>query len=162
MKEHSLFKRSILKGLILAVIISLVLVVPVMAQAVDPPAQPEESINQLLVAFLSLSGFGGLVAVLVNVGKTTGLVKDGKAPIFVTGLNLLGLVILFVVRLVAPEFDLGEVDALAGTFAQVLVVVLSFIVQLGSSKITHSILKGAPVIGKSHSVLDEHSIQSYG
>lgn len=76
--------------------------------------------NALLVLFGSLGGVGALVAALVNVGKTVGLVKDGQAPTVSTGLNLVGLVVVFVLGVVAPE-KIAGVSQYAGQFSEVLI-----------------------------------------
>ncbi|MEW6649315.1 MAG: hypothetical protein AB1453_03895 [Chloroflexota bacterium] len=153
--------RLILVILMVILPLAAMLVTPVMAQSGEPPV-PEQDVNQLLVSFLSLAGVGALISALVNVGKTIGWVKDGQAPVVVTGLNLVGMVALFALRLVRPDFDIGAADDLAQGIAQVLTVVLGFVIQLGSSRLTHAAVKNVPIVGKSYSTFDEHSIRSYG
>lgn len=106
------------------------------------------TIDQLVALFLSLGGVGTLVAALVNALKTVGVVKDGQAQTFSLGFNLVGLVALFALGLFAPDADLAGIDATAAQVAQLLTIVVGLVVQLGGSKIAHSVLKGAPVIGK--------------
>lgn len=109
------------------------------------------SIEQLVTLLLSLGGVGTLVAAIVNALKTSGVVKDGQAPTFVLGFNLLGLVILFLVGLFAPATDLTQLDSTAAQVAQLLTIVVGLLVQFGGSKLAHGTFKGVPVIGKSFS-----------
>lgn len=111
------------------------------------------SVESLLAAFLALGGVGALIAALVNIAKTVGWVKDGQAPAVATGLNLLGMILLFVVGIVAPDFDVEGANQFAAQLANVLVVVFGFAWQLISSRITHEkALKGAPLVGKSYAL----------
>ena len=108
-------------------------------------------LNDLLLQLGTLAGFGALVAVLVNLGKQAGLVKDGQAPIYSTGLNLAGLVALFVLKVFVPAQDVGQLDSVAAGLAQALAALAGLIVQLGGAKAAHALLRGFPVIGKSYS-----------
>jgi len=105
----------------------------------------------LLSQFLALAGVGALLSFLVNVGKTVGLVKDGQAANWVTGLNLAGLVALFVLKVFVPSADIGEIDGLAATIAQIGVLVLGLVTQLLGSKLAHASVRGTWAIGKSFS-----------
>lgn len=105
----------------------------------------------LLVEFLKLAGFATLVTVLINVGKTLGWVKDGAAPNISLGFNLVGLVALYALRLFRPDADMGYIDGVLGTLAQIVTLVAGLVVQLGASKLAHKAVQGTPVIGKSFS-----------
>lgn len=108
--------------------------------------------NSLLTLFGSLGGIGALVAALVNIGKTVGWVKDNQAPTWVTGLNLAGLILVFVLGIFAPDMKIAGVDQFAGQLAIVLVTVFGFVWQILASKLTHSALKGTVLVGKSFTV----------
>jgi len=103
----------------------------------------------LATQFLSLAGVGLLVAVLINVGKTAGLVKDGTAPTWSLGINLAGLVALFVLKVFAPQVDVSNLDSVAGQVAQILTIAVGLFVQLGGSRLGHELVKNIPLIGKS-------------
>lgn len=110
------------------------------------------NIGDLMGVFGALGGVGALIAALVNVLKTVGVVKDGQAPTVSTGLNLAGMVLLFAVGVIKPDFDLAGADKFAGDLAFVLVTVVGFVWQLIASRLTHEqALKGIGVIGKSFS-----------
>jgi len=106
--------------------------------------------EDFLSTFGSLGGVGALIAAIVNVLKTTGLVKDGQAPTWVVGFNLLGMILLFALGIFQPNADIAGMDETAGQLAVVLFTVFGFVWQLISSKVAHSALKGAPVLGKSY------------
>jgi hypothetical protein len=108
-------------------------------------------VSGLLSQFLALAGVGAFFAFLVNVGKTVGLVKDGTAPNWVAGLNLAGLVALFVLKVFVPSADIGQLDGLAATIAQIGVLVLGLVTQLLGSKLAHASVRGTWAIGKSFS-----------
>lgn len=108
-------------------------------------------INTLVAQLVALAGVGTLIAVLVNLGKQVGIVKDGQAPIASTALNLAALVGLFLLKVFKPETDPTQLDAVAAQVAQLLTLVFGLFVQLGGAKLGHELLKGVPVVGKSFS-----------
>lgn len=114
----------------------------------------------LLVTFTALAGVGAFVALLVNVLKTAGVVHDGDAKTWATGLNLVGLVALYILRLVRPDVELAQVDQVAATVAQIGVLVLGLVAQLGVSQATHAIVKGVPLVGTSHTAQEPPSFTS--
>ncbi len=102
---------------------------------------------------MALGGFAALIAVVINVLKTLGVVKDGQAGTWATGLNLAGLIGLFVAGIVAPEFEVAGLDATLAQIAEILSLIFAFIIQNWVSKGTHNVFSGGkvPVIGKSYS-----------
>ncbi len=108
--------------------------------------------EDLLVQWSGLAGFAALIAFLVNVLKSAGLVKDDQAKNWVAGLNLLGLAGLLALRVYAPEVDVLKIDAEVSQFTEVALVVFAYVIQLLSSKAAHSAARGTWLIGKSYSV----------
>jgi len=108
-------------------------------------------IADLLMKWSTLVGIAALIAVVINILKVVGVVKDGQAATWSTGLNLVGLAVLLLLGVFKPELDMGEVDTLAGSLANVLTVIMGFVLQLGGSKLMHSLLRGVPLIGKTNS-----------
>lgn len=106
-------------------------------------------LTDLVLQLGSLVGVGTLITVIVNLLKLTGAVKDGQAANWSTGLNLIGLAVLFVIGIYKPQFDLGQADAVAAQVAQILTLVFGLVVQLWSSKGSHGLLRGVPLVGKS-------------
>jgi hypothetical protein len=107
----------------------------------------------LAVQFASLAGFAALVAVLINLLKTVGVVKDGTAGKWSAGLNLIGLMVLLLLRVFVPSLATEQINGIAGQVSTVLVIVLGFVVQFYTSSDVHDALATAniPVIGKSYS-----------
>jgi Mg2+/Co2+ transporter CorB len=109
------------------------------------------SLEALLTLVMSLAGVGSLVAVLVNIGKAVGLVKDGQAPMYTTGAGLLVMVILFIAGIIKPDFDVAGTDTVVGQVAQILSMIFSLVWPLISARLTHNAIKGTPILGKSYS-----------
>lgn len=110
-----------------------------------------QDILNLLLQFGQLAGLAALIAALVNVFKTFGLVKDGDAGRWSAALNLVGITALVGLRIFAPAVTLEVVDANAAALANILLIVLGYVVQIGVSQKTHFTLSAAkvPLIGKS-------------
>jgi len=109
----------------------------------------ELEMEELFLQFSGLVGFAALVAFVVNALKTVGIVKDGQAQNWVAGFNLLGLVGLFVLRVLSPDMDVTLLDEQLGEFANVMVIVFAYIVQMLGSKLSYFAVKNLPLIGKS-------------
>ena len=107
---------------------------------------------QLLLIFGSLVGFPAAVALVVNVLKTIGVVKDDTSENWVAGLNVAGLAVLFGLKIFAPNFDVLGGDATLARIVEALQILVGLLVQLGVAKFTHQkVLKGLPIIGTSFS-----------
>jgi uncharacterized membrane protein len=109
-------------------------------------------ITQLVIVVLAVGGFGALVSAGVNVLKVVGLVKDGDAPTWITGFNLLGVIALYVASAFKLPFDLEIIGPQMGIVAQFLVALGQLIIMFGGSKLFYAVARGAPLIGKSHSI----------
>lgn len=107
--------------------------------------------NDLLLQLTGLAGFAALVALVINVLKTFGVVKDDTAELWSAGGNLLGLVALYLLRLFNPEFDVPGADAQVTTFVNAVTPLVGYILMLLSSKLSHFAVRGVPVVGKSFS-----------
>lgn len=109
-------------------------------------------LGSLVAQFMTLAGVGALIAFVVNALKVAGVVKDGTATSWATGLNLVGLVVLFVLKVFVPAADVGQLDGLAATIAEIGVLVLGLITQLLGSKLAHAAARGTWMIGRSYSL----------
>ena len=95
-------------------------------------------------------GAGALIAIVINVLKYFGVVKDGEAPKWNAGLNL-GLIVVFVaVQLIWPSQSLQVIDTNLGLVAAILSFVFGYVLEIGSSKVAHAAVSGIPLIGKSY------------
>lgn len=112
---------------------------------------PTLDLPGLLGQWAILGGFAAVIALLINVGKTIGLIKDGQAPNWSLGLNLAGLVVFFLVKVFAPDTDVTAANDVANQLAQAGVIILTVVMQLATSKGTNAAVRGTKVIGKSHS-----------
>jgi len=96
--------------------------------------------EQLLAQLAAMGGLAALFAVVVDFLKRFNVVKDGDAPTWVTGFNLVALVGLFIAGLF--KVDVTSIDPLVRNVAQILALVLSLIGQVGISRFTHYSLAG--------------------
>lgn len=112
-----------------------------------------EGLLSFVEQLMALGGFAALIAVVINVLKSVGVIKDGQAGTWAAGMNLAGLIGLFVAGIVAPEFEVAGLDANMAQIAEILSLIFAFILQNWVSKGTHSVFSsgGVPVIGKSYS-----------
>lgn len=153
MKLHRIFTTLfILFLVILAASVPAIVVqaAPAFPQEAQPPAPVD--IDALVSSLPGLAGVAALITLLVNVGKRFGLVKDGQAPTWSAGLNLLALIGLFIAQVTGYTNLIPIIDEQAGSLALALSAVLAFVFQLFASRIAHdNALAGAPLIGTSHS-----------
>lgn len=117
--------------------------------------------EQLIATFASLGGVAALIAVLINIGKTIGWVKDGQAPTWSAGANLIGLIALFVLQATGHTDLVPGLDTQASELAAVLTAVFGYVWQLIVSINAHRALKGAAVIGKSFSLEHQEPPSEY-
>lgn len=106
----------------------------------------------LVVQLTALAGFAALIAFVINLGKVVGFVKDGTAEKWSAGLNLVGLIILFSVKIFRPDLDIEGIDQTLLQVANIGTYILGFVLQLGVSKFSNYAVKGVPIIGKSYSL----------
>lgn len=107
------------------------------------------SLDQLLPLYLALAGTAALIAVVINILKKFGIVKDGDAPTWSLVLNLVGFV-LFVVANIAG-LDVAGIDNVLASVASLLAALLGLIGQFGITKIANAGVRGVPLIGYSYS-----------
>jgi hypothetical protein len=112
-----------------------------------------ENLFSLFEQLMALGGVAAAIALIVNVLKTIGVVKNGQAGTWAAGLNLVGLIGLFVAGVVAPEFDIPGLDATIAQVVEILRLIFAFIVQNWISKSTHDVFSSGevPIVGKSFS-----------
>lgn len=105
--------------------------------------------SDLLTQWSALVGMAALIAVLINLLKLAGLVKDGDAQTWSAALNLLGMAALFLLKVIRPEFDPARVDQQLEGLAKIAMLIIGYISQLLASKTTHLAVKNVPLIGAS-------------
>ena len=115
--------------------------------------------QSLLTQWMGLAGIAALIAVVINVLKLAGVVKDGSAQTWSAGLNLAGMAALLLLKIFRPEIDLSGIDQQAAALAEVAMVVLGYLTQLLSAKLAHLAVKRVPLIGASFSAGEEAQTQ---
>lgn len=105
-----------------------------------------------LQVLAGLVGFSALLATLINFLKSINLVKDGQAKYYSVGANLLVLVLLVVNDTFGLGVNLVEVDGFMAQAGEIVTKLFELFVMLGGSKLTHNLVRGLPVLGKSHSL----------
>jgi len=108
--------------------------------------------DSYLQVLSGLVGFSALLAVLINAAKSVGLVKDGQAKNYSVVANLVVLVLLVANDVFGLGVNLGEVDGFMAQAGVVAEKVFELFLMLGGSKLVHNVVKGVPVLGKSHSL----------
>lgn len=107
-----------------------------------------ETLLPLVQEWSALLGVAALIVVIINMGKVVGLINPADAPKWSMGLNLIGLGILFALKIFVPDANVSGMDEQIGMFAQVATTVFAYVMQLGGSKLFYEGLKGVPFIGK--------------
>lgn len=107
--------------------------------------------EEVVVLVVALTGFAALISFIINALKVFGVVKEDTALTWITGANLLLTLVVYGFKLFRPDFDFETIDPIAQEIATVGTFILTFVLQLLSSKMTHTVVRGTPVIGKSFS-----------
>jgi len=107
--------------------------------------------ENVLLEVMSLVGFSALASLIVNVLKLLHVVQDGTADKWVAGINAIGVVALYVVRLFIPEFAVAPIDSVLYEVAVVGGFLMTYVGMLWGSKFTYTQTRGLPGIGKSFS-----------
>lgn len=72
----------------------------------EPPAPVEfPDVTQLFAALVGIPGFALLASAIINALKKLGWVKDGQSGAWLTGFNLLGVVLLFIAGVFNIQYD---------------------------------------------------------
>ena len=111
-------------------------------------------LKDLVLQLGTLGGVGLLIPAVINILKSLNVVKDGTAPTWSAGLNLLALLGLFLVHVIDPAGavdKIGIADTLAGQIAQIAVLVFGLYLQIKVSGWGHQTLRGIKLVGKSYS-----------
>lgn len=129
---------------------------PAVVAAAGVPPLPAETFNivvMIMLGFASLIGVSKLIAAVINLLKTIGVVKDGTSAKWAAALNLLAFLTLVLLGVFRPDLTMELLDGYAGQIAAILLFVLGFISQIVGSQSAHIALSNArvPLIGKSFS-----------
>ena len=119
------------------------------AQTPEPTAL--DIILKIALGFASLAGVSSLVAVLVQIFKLVGLVRDGTANKWTAAFNLIAFIGLVYFGVFQPSVAVEVLDGYAAQIAQIALFVLGFVVQMTTSKPVYVAFKSAqvPLLGTS-------------
>lgn len=111
-----------------------------------------DAILAVILQFATLAGVGALLAAIVNVLKVFGVVTDGTAGRWFAGLSLAAIAVLVYLKLFQPGIAIEFVDNQAAVLAQILLLILGFVVQLGAGVTSHKLFAELrlPLIGRSN------------
>lgn len=109
-------------------------------------------LSALLALFVTLGGVAALVAVVINILKVFGIVKDGTAgnwSLVLNGVAFVVMVALGMFAKITPE----QFDAVAQQVATILIALLALLTQFGLTAKLHTVVAnaGIPLFGKSYS-----------
>ena len=116
-----------------------------------------EFVKACAALFATLAGVASFVVFLVNFLKAVKLVKDGTADIWFKTLNFAAFVLLVAQQLFFPQFDILQLDKIAGLLAElgkyVLPMVLTVLFPVASQYggYLHRQVRGVPIFGSSYS-----------
>ena len=116
--------------------------------------------EQIIVQVAAMAGFAALITLLVNVGKVIGWVKEDMALVVSSGANLILILVVYGFQLFRPDFNFGTLDPIMAQAALVGNLVLTYVIQLMTSKVTHETVRGLPIIGKSFSFDREEAFEN--
>lgn len=143
---------------VLFVLVALLVVlamVPLPVHAAQAGASPGvlDLIMKVALGFASLVGAAKLNAVIVQVLKFVGLVKDATASQWTAGLNLLLFFVLVYFGVFQPQLAFEVLDGYAAQLSEIALFVFGFVVQMTGSKPTYDQLKASrlPVLSYSYS-----------
>lgn len=111
---------------------------------------------EVIIEFLKLGGVAAVMSVLVNLGKSVGIVKEGKVDYWVAGMQVIGVGVAAYFGFTKPDLVaewLKVADEEAQKIATVIGYILSVIVAIKQSGFEYkNFLRGLPVVGKSFSI----------
>ncbi len=147
-------RSLVVKSLIVLSVLVLSALIPFSIALAAPLGQgaPVTDLNSLVLEFASLAGVGGLVAFVINALKQFNVVRDGQAPTWSVGINVGLLIVLYGLKVFAPSVDVLKLDGVAASLAQIGIIILGLVTQLGGTKVANSAVRGSPFIGYSHTL----------
>lgn len=109
----------------------------------------------LLIA--GLAGLGAFISMLVNVLKIIGVVKENQGEVWFQSISLVVFIAVTIVYLWGIPINWGEVDS----WLVLLTTILGFVFEILAGRLTHSVIRGTPIIGYSFGKEEERSQDNY-
>ena len=104
-------------------------------------------LEEILKLIAGMAGLGAFTSMLINLLKAVGLVKDGQSEQAFKIADLVIFVIVTVIYLTKAPVDWAQVDE----WLVLLTALLGYVVSVLGGQLTHSTIKGTPLIGYSYS-----------
>ena len=104
-------------------------------------------LEEILMIIAGMAGLGAFVSMLINLLKAIGLVKDGQSEKAFKIADLVVFVVVMVLYLTRMPIDWAQVDQ----WLILLTALLGYVVSVLGGQLTHSTIKGTPLIGYSYS-----------
>lgn len=117
-------------------------------------------LEKVIVEVAALVGFAMLITLLINVAKWIGWIKEGYADKVAAGANLILILVVYGFKLFKPEFDFLALDPIVQEAATVGTLIFTYILQLFGGQLTHAVVRGLPIVGKSFSQEREEFLES--
>jgi hypothetical protein len=140
---------------VIALLLAFLIVSPAFALQTEPPAVPTipDVVLSVFLQFLTLAGVGALLAAIINILKVFKVVTDNTAGAWLAGLSLVAIAVLVYFKLFQPGITIEWLDAQAAVVAQILLLILGYVVQLFAGFKSHQLFATLriPLIGKSYS-----------
>ena len=99
--------------------------------------------EQITLIVAGLAGLGGVISILVNLLKMSGVVKPGTSDQWFAGINFAVFTGVAVVYILQYPVNWGQVDE----WLRLLAGLLGLLVQMLGGRLTYEVLRGTPVIG---------------
>lgn len=148
--------KKIFVVLLAVLFVAAFMVMPAFAQGLHQESQPLDLTGALLYAGQFVLGSLAIAAAatfLTNTAKAGGLVTDTQALTWVSTINFILIITVFLLKLFVPGFDLGIFERVADGIAKqgpgFVLPLMPLLVAF--SKWIHSAIKGVKVIGTSRS-----------
>lgn len=111
------------------------------------------TLTQFINGVLAMGSITGVVVILINLGKSVGLVKDGDALLWNQGLHAAIYIVLILWFVIHPDVGLDQVDIMAQQVSQFggsLLALVPLLIALGG--LVNQGIRGFPFVGFSHSL----------
>jgi len=104
-------------------------------------------LEEIVMIIAGMAGLGAFTSMLINLLKAIGLIKDGQGDKAFKIADLIVFVAVTVVYLLKVQVDWAQVNE----WLVLLTALLGYVVSVLGGQLTHSTIKGTPLIGYSYS-----------
>jgi len=102
----------------------------------------------LAQGFGTLAGIASIIAPIVSLLKSFGVITDGNSNNWVAGMNAVAFIVVAAIIILMPNMTIQSIDAVALSIGVVLSFLVSLVIQMRISQATYYGLKGVPALHK--------------